>query len=152
MGKRKYAATFVFGLAVVILVTVMPARTTRGQEAGTAHMAKAKVTQGDNIFMDVALDKAPNRDGVIYVRVVPDGTPGGAIDLNCGLGASQTKCEASARMPLDAKLGKWIISQITFTPVSGEPKRLMEHGDSSFEVVAHGDIVLPDSATISDIK
>ena len=115
MGKRKYAATFVFGLAVGILFTVMPARTTQGQEAGTTHMAKAKVIQGDNIFMDVALDKAPNRDGVIYVRVIPDGTPGGAIDLSCGLGASQTKCEASARMPLDAKLGKWIISQITFT-------------------------------------
>jgi hypothetical protein len=115
-------------------------------------MEKAKVIQGDNIFMDVTLDKAPNRDGVIYVRVIPDGTPGGAFDLSCGLGASQTKCEASARMALDAKLGKWIISQITFTPVSGEPKRLMEHGDSSFEVVAHGDIVLPDSATVSDIK
>ncbi len=152
MGKVKDVVALLFGFGLAMLVTGIPARATPVQEAGTAHMEKAKVTQGDNIFMEVALDKAPNRDGVIYVRVIPDGTPGGAIDLSCGLGASQTKCQASARMPLDAKLGKWIISQITFTPVSGEPKRLMEHGDSSFEVVAHGDIVLPDSATVSDIK
>src|SRR5271154_6133081 len=102
--------------------------------------------------MDVTLDKAPNRDGVISVRVIPDGVSNAPLDLTCGLGASQTKCQASARMPLDAKPGKWIISQISFMPITGEPKKLMEHGDSAFEVVAHGDIILPDSATVTDIK
>jgi hypothetical protein len=115
-------------------------------------MEKAKVTQGDNVFMDVALDKPSNLAGVIYVRVIPDGTPSAAIDLGCGLEAKRTQCTASQRMPLESKLGKWVVSQITFTPVSGEPKRLTEHGDLSFEVVPHAAIVLPDSATVSDIK
>jgi hypothetical protein len=148
----KKTMPFLMFIALATVLTGIASHTARGQEAGTAHMEKAKVTQGDNIFMDVALDKAPNRDGVIYVRVIPDGVSNAPLDLTCGLGASQTKCQASARMPLDARLGKWIISQISFMPISGEPKKLMEHGDSSFEVVAHGDIILPDSATISDIK
>jgi hypothetical protein len=55
-------------------------------------------------------------------------------------------------MPLDAKLGKWVIAEISFTALAGRPKVLTNHGDSSFEVNEHGKIIVPDSATISDIK
>ena len=152
LGKVKNVTALLSGFGLAILVTGIPARATPRQEAGTAHMEKAKISQGDNIFLDVAVDKASNFAGIIYVRVNPDGIPNDRIDLGCRLAASQTHCTANGTIPLDAKLGKWVISQITFTPDTGEPKRLMEHGDSSFEVVAHGDIVLPNSATVSDIK
>ncbi|MGD0404604.1 MAG: hypothetical protein ABSB66_15575 [Candidatus Acidiferrales bacterium] len=139
-------------VALVAFLTAIPVHTTPGQAVGTAHMQKAKVTQGDNISMDVTLDKPSNLAGSIGVKVSPDGSPNGNFTLGCGLEAGGTKCTASNRMPLDAKLGKWVISEITFAPISGSSKLLSEHGESSFEVVAHGAIILPDSATVSDIK
>jgi|ERR1700722_2905581 hypothetical protein len=152
VGKTKSVVVLLFGFALAMLVTGIPARATPGQETGTARMEKAKIKQGDNITMDVAVDKASNFGGMIYARIHPDGVPTDRIDLGCRLAVSQTHCTANGTIPLGAKLGKWVISQITFTPDTGEPKVLMEHGDSSFEVVAHGDLVLPNSATVSDIK
>jgi len=148
----KNIATLLVLFVSGMYVSGIPARATPGQEAGTTHVEKAKITQGDNILVDVTVDKASNFAGMIYVRVYPDGVPNDRIDLGCRLGTSQTHCTANGTIPLSGKLGKWVISQITFTPDTGEPKQLTEHGDSSFEVVAHGNIVLPDSATVTDIK
>jgi hypothetical protein len=147
----KTIVTLLLSAALGILIAIS-AHTTRGQAAGTAHLENAKITQGDTISMDVTLDKASNLPGVIRVIAFPEGAANGGVNLACGLNAAQTTCKAAAGMPLDAKLGKWFISRITFQPASGEPKLLSEHGDSSFEVVPHGEIVLPDSATVSDIK
>lgn len=139
-------------VAVAGIVIGAVGHTARGQAAATAHMGNAKITQGDNMSVDVALDQGSNLDGSVDVEALPEGSTSNGVDLSCGIEAAQTKCQASARMPLDAKLGRWVISRIRFTPVSGQPKVLAEHGDVSFEVVPHGGIVLPDSATISNIK
>jgi hypothetical protein len=121
---NKIAALVVMIIAASIL-TWVAVYTTRAQAVGTAQMATANA----------------------------DGIPNEGISLSCGLEPAQTKCKAVARMPLDAKVGKWTISEMTFSPIAGGvPKRLSKHGDSSFEVVAHGGIVLPDSATVSDIR
>jgi hypothetical protein len=150
--KIKNVAMLLVGFVLAMFVLAIPARTTPGQEASTAHMENVKVKQGDNLSMDLTLDKASNLAGSIVVKISPDGTPDKEINLGCGLEAGRTKCAASTRIPLDGKLGKWTISQIRFAPITGEPKLLTEHGDSSFEVTAHGEIVLPDSATVSDLK
>lgn len=139
-------------VAVAVIVNGTVGHTARGQAAATAHMGNPKITQGDNMSVDVTLDQGSNLDGSVYVQAFPDGSTDNAVGLSCGVEASQTKCQAGARMPLDAKLGKWVIAKITFTPLSGQPKVLTEHGDVSFEVVPHSGIVLPDSATISNIK
>jgi len=148
---RQYLGTLAFGLALA-LATVISVHVSRAQEAGTAHMEKVKITQGDYVTMDVSLDKASNFGGSIGVTAMPDGAVNGGISLGCGLGKEQTRCTAGGRLPLDAKLGKWTISEITFAPVAGGAKVLAKHGDSSFEVVPHAPIVLPDSATVADIK
>jgi hypothetical protein len=124
----------------------------RGQAAATTHMGDPKITQGDNMSVDVTLDQGANLYGTVYILAFPDGSTDNGIGLSCSVPASQTKCQAISRMPLDARLGKWVITKITFTPLSGQPKVLTEHGGVSFEVVPHSEIVLPDSATISDIK
>ena len=150
--KNEKSCEVAFGLTLGIFLAVIPAQTTRGQAVGTTHVGNAKVTQGDNMSMDVTLDKASNLAGSISVIAFPDGTVNAGVDLSCGLEPGRTTCTVSNRMPLDAKLGKWVISRITFTPISGVAKVLSDRGDSAFEVVAHGGIVLPDSATVSDIK
>ena len=112
-----------------------------------------KVSQGSNVSMDVVVDKAANLNANIYVEAVPEGAAGGGITLSSGLPEGQTKCTASGGLPIDAKVGKWVITKILLRPLpGGEDKELSKHGDSSFEVVARGKIILPDSATISDIK
>jgi hypothetical protein len=139
-------------VAAVVLLHGAVGYAVHGQAAATTHMGNPKITQGDNMSVDVTLDQGANLDGSVYVQAFPDGSTDNGVGLGCGVEASQTKCQAGARMPLDAKLGKWVIAKITFTPVSGQPKVLTEHGDASFEVVPHSGIVLPDSATISNIK
>jgi hypothetical protein len=137
-------ATALVGIAI---------HTTRGQASGTTHMEKTRVMQGEYPTMDVVLDKASNRPGSVSVTALPEGMTNGGVTFSCGLPVSQTQCKASTSMPLDAKIGKWNIDTITFTPApSGSVKVLGKHGESSFEVVAHDEIVLPDSATVSDIK
>lgn len=145
------------GISVVLVAAVMAligigAHTTSGQAAAAVRMENAKVTQGENMTMDVTVDPAPNLSGSIYVRVLPDGATNGGITLNCGVGSSQRSCTVGARMPLDAKVGRWVVSEIGFVPLAGAPKPLRQHGDSSFEVIEHGPIVLPDSGTISNIQ
>jgi hypothetical protein len=139
-------------VAVAVFLAAIPVHTTRGQAVATTHVENAKVTQGDNMSMDVVLDKGSNLTGSVSVTAFPDGAVNGGISLNCGLGPDHTQCKATTLMPLEAKLGKWVISEITFTPAGGAAKSLGKHGDSSFEVIAHGAVILPDTATVSDIK
>jgi hypothetical protein len=148
----KNIVTLVVVLVVAAILVAIPVHTTRGQAVVTTHVEKARVTQGDTMSMDVVLDKGSNLGGSVSVTAFPDGAVNGGISLNCGLGPDHTQCKATTLMPLEAKLGKWVISEIAFTPGGGAAKSLGKHRDSSFEVVAHGDIVLPDSATVSDIK
>jgi hypothetical protein len=136
-----------------ILLTVVPAHTARGQANGTTHMENPKVKQGDYPTMDIVLDKASNLPGSVSVTAFPEGMTNGGVTFSCGLQASQSQCKAVTSMPLDAKIGKWNIDAITFAPSpSGSVKVLAKHGESSFEVIAHGEVILPDGATVSDIK
>lgn len=148
----KTIATILLFVPLAVFFAVSSGHLTRAQAIGTAQMANAKVTQGDNVTMDVTLDKASNLAGSIVVSALPEARPTGGVNLSCNLEAGQNACTATARMPLDAASGKWNISRITFTPVSGQEKVLSENGHPSFEVVAHGQVVLPGSAAISNIK
>jgi hypothetical protein len=150
MKKIVMSLVLATGISILSAVAVY---TARGQAVGTAQMENGRVTQGDNMSVDVVLDKGSSIAGGIAVTAIPEGFPNERISLSCGLEPTQTECKATGRMPLDAKVGKWTISEIAFSPTAGgAPKRLSKHGDSSFEVVAHGRIVLPDSATVSDVK
>jgi hypothetical protein len=140
------------GAALGILLVGLATHMTHGQAAGTAQVRKAEVTQGDVVTMDVTVDKAATIEGRVLVKAFPEGMTNGGVTASCVLGAGVTTCPAGGRVPLDAKLGKWVITEITFEPLAGETRVLSKHGDSSFQVVAHGKIVLPDSATISNIK
>jgi hypothetical protein len=148
----KTIATMLLFVAPALFLAVVPARPARAQAAGTANMQNGKVTQGDNVTMDVTLDKVSTVAASIVVSALPEGRPTGGVNLSCTLDAGQNACNATARVPLNAAIGKWDISRITFTPVSGQEKVLSQNGHPSFEVVAHGEIVLPGTATISNIK
>lgn len=142
---------FVAGLALGILVVGLGVRFSRGQESETTRMA-GKVMQGGIINMDVTVNRAPSLDGRIYVRVGPEGG-NDELTLPCNLNTGATMCQAGERMPLDAKLGKWTIRKITFQPLASSPeKELTKGGDLSFQVIPHGEVVFPNSATVSGIK
>jgi len=142
---------FVLGVVLSTLIFAIAVRISGGQIA-TANFKAKEIRQGDNIDMDISVDRAPSVDGTIYVHVGPDGDTDELI-LNCGLGKDATKCQASGRVPVDAKLGKWTIRKISFQTLAPAPeKELAKNGDLSFQVVPHGILTLPDSATVSDIK
>jgi len=139
------------GLALGAVIFAIAVRLSGGQ-AATANFKAREIRQGDNIDMDVSVDRAPSVDGTIYVHVGPEG---GAdqLTLSCGLNKESTRCQASNRVPLDAKLGNWTIIRISFQPLASSPEKdLAKNGDLSFQVVPHGSVTLPDSATVSDIK
>ncbi|MFZ0638174.1 MAG: hypothetical protein WA020_13910 [Candidatus Acidiferrales bacterium] len=143
---------FVAGMAVGILVIGLGVRFSGGQESETTRMSAGNVMQGGIVNMDVTVNRAPSLDGRIYVRVGPEGG-NDQLTLLCNLNTGAAMCEAGERMPLDAKLGKWTIRKITFQPLASSPeKELTTSGDVSFQVTPHGEVVLPDSATVSEIK
>lgn len=140
------------GITLAAFLVALPAFMARGQSNGTAQMSTAKVAQGKQVSMDVTVDKAANVGARIYVDVSPEGSQN-QFQLWCQLPAGQVKCSAANTLPVDAKLGKWVISAITFAPDQGGGQTLLsKHGNLSFEVVAGEKIVSPDSATVSDIK
>lgn len=121
-------------------------------QVATANLRAREIRQGDILNMDVSVDRAPNLDGRLYVHVGPDGGDD-QLTLFCNLSKDATKCQVGDRMPLDAKLGKWSVRKITFQALAPSPeKELMKNGDLLFQVVSHGEVILPNSATVSDIK
>jgi len=144
---RKFISGVVLG-AVIFGIVV---HVSRGQVATTNVKAK-EIRQGDIVDMDVSVDRAPSLDGRLFVRVGPDGG-GDQLTLNCNLSKDATKCQVGDRMPLDAKLGEWTIKKISFQALASSPeKELMKNGDLSFQVVPRGEVILPTSAAVSDIK
>jgi hypothetical protein len=147
MTMRKFVAGVAFG----ILILGLGVRISRGQQSSTVQMAHKEIKQGDILNLDVTVDKAPNLTGTIQVIATSDG--GGDFGMTCHLDPGQTKCGVGQNVPLDAKLGKWTIRQVAFIPSAGGPmKDLTKQGDLSFQIIAHGDVILPDGATISDIR
>ncbi len=141
------------GIALGAFLVAVPTYMTRGQAKNEMTQVKTpKVEQGKLLSMDVSVDKAANVDADVYVDATPEGPPS-EVQLNCHLSEGQTKCTAARNLAVDAKLGRWVISRITFAPVGGGGQvQLAKHGDTSFEVVPGVKIVSPDSATISGIK
>lgn len=143
---------FISGLVLGAAIFGIVAHLCRGQ-ATTAEVKAKDVRQGDDFWMDVSVDKAPNFDGTLNVWVSPDG--GGApIELSGNLNKGMKTCQPHNRMPLNAKLGKWTINRITFQTFAQPQaeKELTKSGLTSFQVVPHGEVILPDGATVSDIR
>jgi hypothetical protein len=152
MEHRRFAMPkFFVGVILGALIFGIVAHVSRGQVA-TADVKAKEIRQGDIINMDVAVDRAPNLDGRLYVHVGPDGGDD-QITLNCNLNKDATRCQAGDRMPLDAKLGKWTIRKIAFQALAPSPeKELAKSGATSFQVIPRNGVVVPSSATVSDIK
>jgi len=143
----KFVSGVVLGAAIFGIV----AHVSPGQVA-TAEVKVKVIRQGDILNMDVSVDRAPNLDGTLSVLVGPDGDEA-QVRLNCSLNKDTTKCQVGNRIPLDAKLGKWAIKKITFQALAPSPeKELRKSGDLSFQIVPHRDLIIPDSATVSNIE
>lgn len=143
----KFAAGLIVGLLLLGFVTYI----SRGQSAAVNVKSK-EIRQGDNVTMEVTVDKAPNLDGKIYVAAAPIDSKD-EIGLTCNLNSGSTTCQVGGPVPLDAKLGKWAVTRVVFQTLAPEkPKTLLQHGEASFQVVARTDVVQPDSATVTDIK
>jgi hypothetical protein len=142
---------FIAGIFVGALIFGIVVHISRGQTA-TANIKAKEIRQGDVLDVDVSVDRAPNLNGTLYITVAPDGG-GDQFPLTCGLEKDATKCSGNSRMPLEAKLGKWTITKISFqASAPSSEKELKRNGVLSFQVVPHGELILPDRATVSDIK
>ena len=143
---------FCAGVAFGALILGLGVGISRGQESTSLQMAQKQIKQGSILNLAVTLDKAPNLDGYVTVVAAPD-SGAGQLEMKCNLSAGQTGCEMGPRISLDEKLGRWKVAKVAFTPsAGGQGKELARHGDMSFQVVAHGEVILPDAATISDIR
>ncbi len=143
---------FIVGVILSALIFGIVVHVSRGQATATANLQAQKIRQGDVINMDVSVDRPPNLDGKLFVRVGPDGGDA-QVTLDCNLNKDAAKCQVGNRMPLDAKPGKWTIKSISFQTLAPSPeKALTKNGDLSFQVISREDVILPNSATVSDIK
>jgi hypothetical protein len=144
---------FLAGVAFGVLVLGLGVRIIRGQESTALQMARKEIKQGSLLTLDVTVDKAPNVNGTVFFIANPENSTG-EIGSNCPVPAGQTKCQMSVAIPLDEQLGEWVISRVTFAPSAGgqKPKELVKRGDLAFQIIAHGDIVVPDGATVSEIR
>jgi len=142
---------FLVGVALGALIFGIVVHAGRAQVA-TTNVRANEIRQGDILNMDVSVDRAPNFDGTLSVRVSPEGD-NDPLTLSCNLSKDATTCQMGNRIPLEAKVGKWTIRKITFQTLAQAPeKELAKSGDLSFRVVSHGDVILPNSATVSGIK
>ena len=76
-----------------------------------------------------------------------------SLGLGCNLAKGMTKCEAEQSLSLETRLGKWTIKSIIFQANAGStPKELVRSGDLSFQVIPHGEIVLPEKVTVLELE
>jgi hypothetical protein len=143
--RRIEVRTFV-ALALGILISITCVQFSKGQTEATPQVAH-QVKQGDIISITITLDKAPNFDGgplSVSIAPVAGGIP--PIGTNTSLQRGEREISLHLRIPLDAPTGRWAVSEITFNG-----SKLELHGHSFFDVVPHGELVVPSSATISHI-
>jgi hypothetical protein len=141
---------FMSGLFLGAVLLGIVVHVSRGQVATTDLQTKG-IHQGDNVSMIVSLDRPSNVAGVLTVHA--SSQDGGLFSLACNLTNGASGCGMTNRLPLDAKTGKWSIKKITFQNVfaSNSEKELTINGEMSFTVAAHGEIMYPQSATVSSI-
>jgi len=140
---------FISGIALGVILFGIVAHASKGQSA-TAQMKTKEVRQGDNLYTDVFVDRAPNFYGTITLYVGPADSAESKIHLNCSLGKDQNACQAGTTLPPDTKLGKWNVKKITFqSGLETSAEELKMNDEVSFHVVAHGEVIDPRSATIN---
>jgi hypothetical protein len=139
---------FISGIALGVVLFGIVVHTSKGQSA-TAQMKTKEVRQGDNLYMDISVDRAPNFYGTIKVYVAQVESES-KIQLNCSLGKDKTTCQAGTTLPPDTKLGKWTVKKIAFqSGLETSEEELKLNDEVSFHVVAHGEVINPRSATIN---
>ena len=140
----------VLAVALCIVLIGFAIRSSRGQQEATSQMP-SRVVQGGKIGALLSVDKAPNVGGALAAHATYRGNQQITIDMNCSLSKGETSCHSSAWVPVNAPVGEWTISSITFQPYSSSGVELTKHGDLSFRVDP-AQIELPSSATVSEIK
>jgi hypothetical protein len=146
---KKLIGGIVFG----VLVLGLAVRFSHGQEAATTRVENHGVKQGDTLNITVTVDKAPSLDGNLAVKAVPEDGSAGQLEPACRLNKGQNTCTATMMLQLNTKTGSWKISQITFQPLTATDSTVLStHGDLSFRVTAHGQILLPEDATVTGIN
>jgi hypothetical protein len=141
------------GSLVVLVGLGFGVHAVRGQSAATAQMANHKVEQGKSVNIELELNKSSNVDAWIFIMVAPEGLPNQIMQVRAFLPAGQTKCTGTNPLPVDAKLGKWMVSSITFAPqAGGGQKELNKNGALSFDVIPGSNVVDPEKVTVLDIK
>jgi hypothetical protein len=140
---------FISGIALGVILFGIVAHTSKGQSA-TAQMKTKEVRQGDNLFIDVSVDRAPNFYGTVTLYVGQADSAESSIHLNCSLGKDKSTCQAGTTLAPDTKLGKWTVKKITFkSGLETSEEALKMNDEVSFHVVAHGEVINPRSATIN---
>jgi hypothetical protein len=82
---------FIAGLVLGVSMFALLAHISWGQEA-TANLKITELKQGDILNMDVAVERAPNVDGRIFVEAGPDGGPA-QVTATCNLSKDSTSAK-----------------------------------------------------------
>ena len=140
---------FISGIALGAVLFGIVVHTSKGQSA-TAQMKTKEIRQGGDLVMDISVDRAPNFYGTVTIYVGQADSAESSIHLNCSLGKDKSTCQAGTTLAPDTKLGKWTLKKITFkSGLETSEEALKMNDEVSFQVVAHGEVINPRSATIN---
>jgi hypothetical protein len=143
---------FILTVAVLGVILTCGIRIAAKQSA-TAQVSKEAIRQGSTLKIAVTLDRGPNTDGVVLAEVAPIDANSQPLGMGTNVRKDQTTTTLELLLPLDAKLGKWVVKKISYRPAGTlDVKELTTSGDLSFEVSAHEEIIVPSAARVTQIK
>src|ERR1700722_4464749 len=105
--------------ALLLVFTVMCAGAASAQQSNVIHiatkqdatvqMSKPPIRQGSMVQIVVTVNEVPNTNGRVYADVGPADETSPTPGFAAGIGKGQTEVTLTATLPLDAKLGKWVV-------------------------------------------
>ncbi len=118
-----------------------------GQEAASLQIGTPSIRQAEHVSFLVDLDEAPSVDGGTTIKFAPNGDLTKQIIVSTGISAGAKRAEPSTTIPLDAPIGTWKVTEISFQ-ANGVVQHLTISGKRSFKVSKHEPLILPHSAVV----
>ena len=145
----KHTLVLIVATAVMLTFGIQIA----ARQNASSQMSKEPIRQGSAIEITVTLDKASNTGGRVYAELTPDGEKSAAAGVQGATTKGQTSVSLRGTLTLEAKLGKWRITKMQYIPAAAQQGTdLALSGDLSFRVDPHEEIIVPPSATVTQIK
>jgi hypothetical protein len=111
--ERNSMKRILFGPAVLLVAfSFLTVGRVASQEPASVQMETRPIRQGDMVRFIVDLDKAPNVDGAIFIKLAPNSNLTEEQVSNTGIRAGTKRAEVLAGIPLEAPIGTWKVTGV----------------------------------------